>query len=71
MVPAQVDKMRPELASLNHCAVPFLSRATVNLCWYYISNLYEYFYDEYIFQVLQQCRLFINDNNDYIIGNLP
>ena len=26
--------MRAELASLNHCAVPFLSRAAVNLIWY-------------------------------------
>ena len=33
-------KMRSELASLNHCAVPFLSRAAVNLCWYYIINTY-------------------------------
>ena len=27
--------MRAELANLNHCAVPFLSRAAVNLSWYY------------------------------------
>ena len=27
--------MRAELANRNHCAVPFLSRAAVNLCWYY------------------------------------
>ena len=27
--------MRDELGSLNPCAVPFLSRATANLCWYY------------------------------------
>ena len=26
--------MRAELASLNPCAVPFLSRAAVNLSWY-------------------------------------
>ena len=32
IVPAQVDKMRAELTSLNHCAVSFLSRASVNLC---------------------------------------
>ena len=30
--------MRAELANLNHCAVPFLSRANVNLSWY-DSNL--------------------------------
>ena len=26
--------MRAKLANLNHCAVPFLSRAAVNLSWY-------------------------------------
>ena len=31
----QVDKMRVKLDNLNHCAVPFLSSAVVNLCWYY------------------------------------
>ena len=30
-------KMRAELANLNHCAVQFLSRAAVNLCWYYCA----------------------------------
>ena len=30
-------KMRSELASLNHCAVLFLSRAGANLYWYYNS----------------------------------
>ena len=35
IVQTQVEKMRAELANLNHCAVPFLSRATVSLCWYY------------------------------------
>ena len=30
-------KMRAKLANLNHCAVPFLSRAADNLCWYYIT----------------------------------
>ena len=34
-------KMRAELARLNHCAVPFLSRAAVNLCWYYYT-IYKY-----------------------------
>ena len=28
-------KMRAELAILNQCAVPFLSRTAANLCWYY------------------------------------
>ena len=27
--------MREELSGLNHCAVPFLSRAVADLCWYY------------------------------------
>ena len=26
--------MRAEIANLNHCAVPFLSRAAVNFRWY-------------------------------------
>ena len=30
--------MRAELASLCHCAEPFLGRAAVNLCWYYYSR---------------------------------
>ena len=33
--------MRAILANLNHCAVPYLSRAAVNLCWYdYIHRTY-------------------------------
>ena len=36
-LPTQVDKMRAELANLNDCAVPFLSRAAANLCWYYYT----------------------------------
>ena len=49
VVPTQIEKMlfhlfffsiiRAELANLNHCAVPFLSRAAVNLSWY-DSNKY-------------------------------
>ena len=45
--------MRAELASLNPCAVPFLSRAAINLSWYdyiynfvdtgFISNLQKYY----------------------------
>ena len=31
--------MRAELANLNHCAVPFLSRAAVKLSWYDSSLL--------------------------------
>ena len=30
--------MREELANLNYCAEPFLSRAAVNLCWYYSAG---------------------------------
>ena len=29
--------MRAKLANENHSAVPFLSRADINLCWYYIT----------------------------------
>ena len=53
VVPTQVEKMRAELASLNHCAVPFLSRAAVNLSWYdYIYETYSSFlivYETYIY----------------------
>ena len=35
VVLTQVEKKcAHELANLSHCAVPFLSRAAVNLCWY-------------------------------------
>ena len=37
IIPVQLDKMRAELAYINHCAVPFLSRAAANLCWYDIT----------------------------------
>ena len=30
-------KMRAEFAYLNDCAVPFLRRTAVNLCWYYYA----------------------------------
>ena len=31
--------MRAELGGLNHCAVPVLSRAAANMCWYYYIPL--------------------------------
>ena len=37
IVQTQVEKMRAELANLNHCAVLFLSRTAVNLSWYYYT----------------------------------
>ena len=36
--------MRAKLASLNHCAVPFLSRAAANFCWYYYTMQYNSLY---------------------------
>ena len=42
IVPTQVEKIRAELANLNHCAVPFLSRAAVNLCRYYYTSVNEH-----------------------------
>ena len=39
--------MRAEIANLNHCAVPFLSRADVNLIWY--DSIYYVFCILYIF----------------------
>ena len=35
--------MRAKLANLNHCAVPFLSRAVANLCWYYYVLVRSYY----------------------------
>ena len=35
--------MRAELADLNHCAVPFLSRAATNLYWFVIIYNVAYF----------------------------
>ena len=43
VVPTQVENMRSELAGLNPCAVPFLSRAPINFCWYYYILLYRYY----------------------------
>ena len=37
VIPAQAEKMRAELASLNPCAVRFLNRAVVKLRWYYYT----------------------------------
>ena len=31
--------MRAKLANVNHCAVPFVSRAAVNLCGYYYTAI--------------------------------
>ena len=53
VVPTQVEKMRAKLANLNHCAVPFLSRAAVNLSWYDITVFYTY-YNGYLFLMVLQ-----------------
>ena len=45
-------KLRAKLASLNHCAVPLLSRTAANLCWYYntiMLNSNNIFSDNFIF----------------------
>ena len=39
IVPTQVEKMRAKLASLNDCAVPFLSRTVANLCRLFYSSI--------------------------------
>ena len=46
IVPTQAAKMHSNLANLNHCAVPFLSRTAVNLCWRYYT-IYIMISDEY------------------------
>ena len=43
--------MRAELANLNDCSVPFLSRAAVKLCWY-----------DYMSQQIVLVRLYVSTN---------
>ena len=41
--------MRADLAVLNNCAVPFLSRAAVNMRWYYtLHNTYIYYVSDVV-----------------------
>ena len=50
--------MRAELVNLNHCAVPFLSRAAANLCWYYYSIYYKVYSIQYtLYSTLDVCTL--------------
>ena len=54
-------EMRAKLANLNHCAVPFLSRAVVNLSWY-DRTLYTYtiHYCLLLFMLNTRCpRMFV------------
>ena len=37
-------KVRTESLNLNDCAVPFLSHAAVNLCWYFYIYIYIFIY---------------------------
>ena len=53
--------MRAELASLNLCAVPFLSRAGVSLSWYYYTFTYDILYE------LRECSKVFSWNG-YIFG---
>ena len=46
-------KKRAELANLNDCLVPFLSRAADNLCWYYILYIWHVKY--LLFQLPASC----------------
>ena len=57
--------MRAELANLNHCAVPFLSRAAVNLSWFdsILYFLHGAFYIVRMYTV--QCTLY-NTGKDMI-----
>ena len=41
--------MRSELDNLNHCAVPFLSRAAAYLCWSYIISCVDIYIYIYIY----------------------
>ena len=58
IVPVEVDKMRAILPNLNDCAVPFLSRAAANLCWY--SNI---FYTIYLAVLSLFARNFLSSVN--------
>ena len=57
----QVEKMRAELPNLNHCAVPFLSRAAVNLSWYDSTTIFSlsafqpFSYENLIFGWSRRC----------------
>ena len=53
--------MCAELASLNPCAVPFLSRAGVSLSWYYYAFTYDILYE------LRECSTVFSWNG-YIFG---
>ena len=53
VVPTQVEKMRAELASLNPCAVPFLSRTTVNLSWNEYTTYIKHIYFVHTFYIYQ------------------
>ena len=59
-------KMRDELANLNLCAVPFLSRAAVNLYWYWYTYwiLTQWFFSKLSASRLiarKYCEIFINE----------
>ena len=49
--------MRAELANINHCAVPFLSRAVVNFSWYnnntHYRNCMEY---DWVIEMMMQIK---------------
>ena len=64
--------MRAKLANLNHCAVPFLSRAGVNSCWYYYTSNFIYsmlLYFKYKIVIVTWCKIFkeINILSNWLI----
>ena len=59
--------MRAELANLNYCAVPFLSRATVNLYWCYLTYELYYAYSQTVTTILHYLTInirFTGNNNN-------
>ena len=52
--------MRAKLANLNHCAVPFLSRAVVSLCWCFYT-LYVVHGTEHIFIIVWNANVISPD----------
>ena len=65
---AQADELTnlAKLANLNHCAVLFLSRAAVNLFWYYDKALYYIFLLWWYIPVLEYYNQVLEYNNQLL-----
>ena len=61
--------MRAELAGLNHCAVPFLSRA--NLCEYYNLSMHIIMYGRFGIKQMHLNNLFLIKKNSSVRFDIP